>query len=162
MGLMRVWSSLHLGATCPGHRAMGWANHVRGVIARMETVPAGWCGETSIAWPAWPRRGKVADSLEPVWALGAPGSLNRETGNPYCGGDTETWGTFREPSSSPSTNTRLDLTASGWIPLTYSLPDPGWPQLVGRNDAGVATELGGIPILPTPAHACPRLPSTLP
>lgn len=80
-----VWSSsgvplefLHPGATCPGHGAEGWANHVRGVVAEMETVPAGWCGETSIAWPAWPRRGKVADSLEPVRrseplaALGSP------------------------------------------------------------------------------------------
>lgn len=82
--------------------------------------------------------------LEPQKPLAALGHARRSTGNPYCGEARP-----GELLLRPSTVGRLDLSALEWIPLTYSLPDPGWPRLPGKNDAGIATELGGIPILPS-------------
>jgi hypothetical protein len=126
-----------------GGRGLGWlANHVRDVTARMETVPARWCGETSIAWPAWPRRGKAAPSFEP--RTGPDSTVARRTPElPWLLLDRQsllwgdkTWGTFREVLSKVTHTGRLDLTVSGWIPLTYSLPDPGSPRPAWKNDAG--------------------------
>ena len=99
-------------------------------------------------WQPW----KVAGSLGPWRALTSPDESPKHLDRQSLLWGDETWGTFTVVVESPSSPVRaagrLDLTVSGWIPLTYSLPDPGWPRDVDENDAGTATELGGIPILP--------------
>lgn len=73
------------------------------------------------AWSPWQPFSPLTDS---PWT----GS----TGNPYCG-EARPGERFSESQRGPVRVTvRLDLTALEWIPLTYSLPDPGWPRLVGK------------------------------
>lgn len=112
-------------------------------MVAMETVPAGWCGETSIAWLLGPAVARSQTALGPFGTPGATAapcthfqtpkqpSLDQPSTSPRPALDRqsllwgdETWGAFTVLQC-PYSTARLDLTALGWIPLTYSLPDPG-------------------------------------
>lgn len=86
-----------MGATCPGHRAEGWANHVRGVVAKWRRSRLDGVGRQALLGLLGPAVARSQTALSPSRAreaLGTPGSpWTGSTGNPYCGGD-ETWGIF--------------------------------------------------------------------